>query len=122
MQDRGDDDSGLESWRDAFAGAQIALVSYPMLIGASGENRATPSHWLANRSFIASDDEGYIVVGTTREAFFSLDRRAAFLHQSPLHLSLALNLDGGSVACQGVALDGFNRDFCGDWEMTEREG
>ncbi|SEE36214.1 Predicted protein [Rhizobiales bacterium GAS191] len=109
------------TWQQAFAGADNALVSYPILIGADGKSRTKPSHWLANRSFVGSDDAGHIVLGTTRDAFFSLDRLAGFLRRSPLHLSLALNLDGGPVACQGVSLGGFERDFCGDWELAVRD-
>jgi hypothetical protein len=51
------------------------------------------------------------------DAYFSLDRLAAFLRQAPLGLTLALNLDGGPVACQGVALNGFERRLYGRWEV-----
>jgi len=63
-----------------------------------------------------------VIFGTTAEAFFSLDRLAAFLRASPLDLRIALNLDGGPVACQGIALNGYRRDFCGDWEMKTEDG
>ena len=33
-------------------------------------------------------------------------------------LKLALNLDGGPIACQAIALKDFRRDFCGQWEMA----
>jgi hypothetical protein len=72
---------------------------------------------LANRSFIGQDKEGQIILGTTADAFFSLDRLAEFLREAPLGLKLALNLDGGPVACQGIALDGFNRKIYGKWEL-----
>ncbi len=71
------------------------MVSYPMLIGSDGKGRADASKWLANRSFVAQDVDGYIVLGTTVDAFFSLDKLADFLRQSPLKLKTALNLDGG---------------------------
>jgi hypothetical protein len=109
-------------WSTAFQGADDALVSYPMLIGSDGNSRAKPSDWLANRSFVAQDADGYIVVGTTVDAFFSISRLADFLHQSPLKLKTALNLDGGPVACQGVSLDGFTRDQCGKFEMRHVDG
>jgi hypothetical protein len=35
---------------------------------------------------------------------------------------MALNLEGGPVACQGIALDGYKRDFCGNLEMAEQAG
>jgi hypothetical protein len=79
-------------------------VSYPLLVGP-GPSRIQADHrWLANRTFIANDAAGRIILGTTKEAFFSLDRLAAFLTAAPLDLTLALNLDGGSVACQAVSV------------------
>jgi hypothetical protein len=67
---------------------------------------------------VAQDADERIIVGTTKDAFFTLDRLAEFLRESPLNLKLALNLDGGPVACQGIALDGYRRDFCGEWELA----
>jgi hypothetical protein len=58
-----------------------------------------------------------IVFGTTSDAFFSLHRLADFLGQSSLGLTMALNLDGGPLACQAVRVNGFNRDFCGEREL-----
>jgi len=37
---------------------------------------------------------------------------------APLDLTVALNLDGGPVASQGIALDGFRRSVCGQWELA----
>jgi hypothetical protein len=100
------------------------MVSYPLLIAADGSSRiARPSHWLANRSFVGQDEAGRVIIGTTADAYFSLDRLAAFLREAPLGLTLALNLDGGPVACQGIALNGFERRTYGKWEMeVEGEG
>jgi hypothetical protein len=106
-------------WRDALRDAEHGLVSYPLLIDADGRSRSEgDARWLANRSFIAQDEAGRIVLGTTRDAFFSLDRLAIFLREAPLALKLALNLDGGPIACQAIALRDFKRDFCGTWETA----
>lgn len=106
-------------WRQALGDADHGLVSFPLLIGADGQSRSKgDARWLANRSFVAQDETGHIVLGTTRDAFFSLDRLAAFLREAPLALKLALNLDGGPIACQAIALKDFKRDFCGQWEMA----
>jgi hypothetical protein len=111
------------NWRTLFSGADDALVSYPLLLAADGTSRVKADpRWLANRSFVAKDGTGRIIFGTTADAFFSLDRLAAFLHTAPLDLKIALNLDGGPVACQGIALKGYRRDFCGDWEMKTERG
>ena len=105
-------------WRAAFAGAHDAMVSYPLLLAPDGSSRAGPeTGWLANRSFVAQDAEGWVVLGTTKDAFFSLARLAAFLRAAPLRLVTALNLDGGPVACQGIAIGAYERRVCGRWEL-----
>ena len=104
-------------WQNAVAPAANAMVSYPLLIGADGETHVfSQSRWLANRTFVGETRQGRIIIGTTREAFFTLDRFAAFLKQSPLDLKMALNLDGGPVACQSVRLGAFHRKFYARWE------
>lgn len=110
-------DLSKEDWRHAFAGARNAMVSYPLLIGADGRSHvAIKSRWLANRSFVGRDARGRIVIGSTREAFFPLDRLADFLLAAPIGLKVAVNLDGGPVACQSVRLKGFSRRFYARWE------
>jgi hypothetical protein len=105
-------------WRAALGGARAAMVSYPLLLAEDGSNRAPrDTGWLANRSFVGEDVQGRIVLGTTQSAFFSLDRLGDFLKQARLDLTLALDLDGGPVACQGISLAGFHRAVCGTWEL-----
>jgi hypothetical protein len=110
-------DLAQQSWQDAFKGARDAMVSYPLLVSEDGASRVVASQWLANRSFVGQDQDGNIILGTTADGFFTLDRLAAFLRQAPLGLKLALNLDGGPIACQGISLDGFERRVCGKWEI-----
>lgn len=103
-------------WHSALQDADNAMVSFPLLL-ADGKSRIRrTSRWLANRSFIAQDTDGRIIIGTTADAFFSLDRLARFLLDAPLGLTLALNLDGGAVACQGISLNGYTRKTYGRWE------
>jgi hypothetical protein len=109
-------DLAQQDWRTAFQGADNAMVSYPLLV-SNGTSRLThSSRWLANRSFVWQDGEGRIIIGTTKDAFFSLDRLAHFLLDAPFGLTLALNLDGGPVACQGISLNGYVRKTYGRWE------
>lgn len=109
-------DLANENWRTALAGARDAMVSYPLLLAADGSSRVKADRrWLANRSFVAQDHAGRIILGTTRQAFFSLERLGLFLREAPLGLTTALNLDGGPVACQAIALADFHRRFCGQW-------
>ena len=110
-------DLSHQTWQAALKGARNAMVSYPLLIGEDGETHVeSKSRWLANRTFVAEQPDGRIIVGATREAFFSLDRLADFLRRSPLKLRVALNLDGGPIACQSVRLHGFRRKFYARWE------
>lgn len=105
-------------WHIALRGADDAMVSYPLLVARDGSSRVKADpRWLANRSFVGQDESGRIILGTTKDAFFPLDRFAEFLRRAPLGLTLALNLDGGPVASQGVSLAGFERRVYGKWEM-----
>ncbi len=106
-----------EDWTTAFQGADNAMVSYPLLVRDGTSGVAHPSRWLANRSFVGQDGAGRIIIGTTTDAFFSLDRLARFLLDAPLGLTMALNLDGGPVACQGISLNGYERKTYGRFEL-----
>ncbi len=111
-------DLAKQPWTAAFGAAPDALVSYPLLIEPGGRNGvARTSRWLANRSFVGQDSEGRVLVGTTKDAFFTLHALADFLLAAKLDLTLALNLDGGPVACQSVALAGYQRRTLGRWEF-----
>jgi hypothetical protein len=63
-----------------------------------------------------------VILGTTTGAFFLLHRFALFLAAAPLDLKMALNLDGGPVACQAVNVSGYQRFFCGRSEIQDRAG
>ena len=107
-----------EDWQAAFKDAETGIVSYPLLIAPDESiDRVKPSRWLTNRSFVGVDEQGWVVIGTTASAFFSLGRLAAFLKASPLHLKAALNLDGGPTACQGVSLGQVQLRQYGLWEI-----
>jgi len=93
------------------------MVSYPLLLENSEPRVTKASEWLANRSFVGQDPMGRIIIGTTRDAYFSLFRLAQFLHDTTLGLTFALNLDGGPVACQGISLNGYERKTIGRWEL-----
>lgn len=110
-------------WPAAFAGAHDAMVAYPLLIGGDGQSHVNrQSRWLANRTFVAQDTAGRIVIGSTGEAFFSLDREADFLRTALPDLKVALNLDGGPVACQSVRAGGVHRLHIARWEAQEDKG
>lgn len=105
-------------WKQVLRGAEAGFVSHPLLLAADGSIRAPrDSGWIANRSFVAQDRNGRILIGTTKEAFFSLYRLGAFLRSAPLDLVLALDLDGGPVACQAIRIGDYRRSSCGHWEI-----
>lgn len=115
-------DSKASRWQDLFDQAEAGLVSYPLLVAPDGEKRTVASQWLANRSFIAADRQGRILIGTTYSAFFSLDRLASFLRAAFPDLKAALNLDGGPVASQAISVGDFKRKLHGRWELQAQNG
>jgi hypothetical protein len=69
-------DLAFADWRTALRGADDAVVSYPLLLASDGSSRAKgDDRWLANRSFVAQDRAGRIVVGD--------DDRSVLLAQPP---------------------------------------
>jgi hypothetical protein len=110
-------DLSNQDWRVALNGADAAMVSYPLLLHADGRGPASDSGWLANRTFIAQDRAGRIILGTTKGGYFSLARLADFLKRSPMDVAMALDLDGGPVACQAIVYRTFRRTTCGAWEI-----
>ncbi len=97
-----------------------AMVSYPLLLDAGGQNRAVESKvWLASRNFAALDEQGRVVLGTTETGFFTLHRLGDFLKASPLGLQVVLNFDGGPLVSQVVKAGDFTRGFHGKAEMSD---
>jgi Phosphodiester glycosidase len=115
-------DLRIENWQDLFDHAEAGLVSYPLLVAPDGTKRTVASQWLANRSFIGVDSQGRVLIGTTQSAFFSLDRLAGFLKAAIPDLKAALNLDGGPVASQAIAVGDVRRKFHGRWELQAQNG
>lgn len=99
-------------------GVKDAMVSYPLLLDAGGNVRAHGRpDWVANRTFVATDRNGRIILGTTEQGFFALKAFGNFLKNSDLQLTTALNFDGGPVACQSIRIGNFRRDVYGQWEL-----
>ncbi|WP_246691375.1 MULTISPECIES: phosphodiester glycosidase family protein [unclassified Mesorhizobium] len=116
-------DLTLRDWRAVTANAEDAMVSYPLLVGEDGRNNVrTKSNWLANRTFVAEDRQGRIIVGSTKDAFFSLDRLVDFLFATDLDLKTALNLDGGPVACLSVRSGTYRLKHYARWEAQVADG
>jgi hypothetical protein len=115
-------DLRIDRWPILFDHAEAGLVSYPLLLAPDGTKRTVPSQWLANRSFVGVDNEGRVIIGTTQSAFFSLDRLANYLKTAIPDLKAALNLDGGPVASQAIAVGDVRRKIHGRWELQGQNG
>jgi len=115
-------DLRIDRWPILFDYAEAGLVSYPLLLAPDGTKRTVPSQWLANRSFVGVDNQGRVIIGTTQSAFFSLDRLADFLKAAIPDLKAALNLDGGPVASQAIAVGDVRRKIHGRWELQGQNG
>lgn len=100
------------SWQKAFAGRSNALVSFPLLIVNGTAAKVSDSTKLANRSFIAQDKAGKIIIGTTSLAPVSLQEFATLLANLKLDLVTALNRDGGPLACQSLKIASFKQEVC----------
>ena len=69
-----------------------AVVSYPLLLDASGRVRAGKNpKWIASRTIVAVDGKGRIILGTTENGFFSLRRLGLFLKAAPLGIKGSRN-------------------------------
>ena len=100
------------SWQQAFAGRSNALVSFPLLMVNGVAVKLGGSTRPANRSFIAQDKAGRIVIGTTSLAPVSLQDFATLLAGLKLDLVTAVNLDGGPLACQSLQTATLKREVC----------
>ncbi len=98
------------SWQKAFAGRSNALVSFPLLVVNGTAAKVGGSTRPANRSFVAQDKAGKIVIGTTSLAPVSLQEFATLLAGLKLELVTALNLDGGPLACQSLRIASLKRE------------
>jgi len=72
------------------------IQSFPILLDPRGQVRVNPSNFQANRTVIAQDRQGNILVLITEKPFFTLYELGQYLKKMPLSLSFALNLDGGN--------------------------
>ena len=78
-------DLAREDWHAAFRDADNAMVSFPLLVSQDAPRRITPSRWLANRSFVGQDRNGWIILGTTSDAFFSPVRGSPSMASNEKH-------------------------------------
>jgi uncharacterized protein YigE (DUF2233 family) len=74
------------------------VQSFPLLLDYKGHIRVRDSDKRANRTVIAADRVGNILVFNSFNRYFTLNEFAHFLKESKFDIDSALNLDGGTEA------------------------
>lgn len=86
-----------------------------MLFDAGGTRRVRKSEQVANRTAVAEDRNGKLVVITT-EGGYTLWEFAELLQNAPLSLSHAMSMDGGREAELCVESGSFRYESTGRWD------
>jgi len=95
---------------------------WPILLDRNGRIRVNPTDWQANRTVIAKDHEGKILVFTTEGGFFTLYNFGRFLRESNkrtdhgFNVHTAMNLDGGYEAQMMISSKNTNYVTYGQYE------
>jgi uncharacterized protein YigE (DUF2233 family) len=92
------------------------VQSYPLLVDTKGRIRVWSSPKTAQRTVIATDRQGNILVLNTTEAYFTLYDLALFLKDSNLEIDTALNLDGGTEAQLYIKTNDFEKFSPSTWD------
>lgn len=98
---------------------RTALQSF-MLLDRNGKKRVRRSEWQANRTVIATDKEGRLLLATTPGAW-TLWELADWLARAPgLQVRHAMSLDGGFEAQMVVRAGGFTYQSFGGYHVDDR--
>jgi len=89
-----------------------------MLLDRKGRKRVRRSDWKANRTILAMDQAGRVLLICT-EGAFTLWEFADWLKESELGVVQAMSLDGGYKAEMAVAADDFEYVTYGQWETND---
>ena len=102
---------------DRRAGWQEMAQSF-MLFDRDGEMRVRRSDQVANRTVVAEDHEGRIVI-ITSEGGYTLRDFATVLREAPLGLAQAMAMDGGHEAQLCVRTGNFRYASFGRWRRED---
>ncbi len=102
------------------------VQSFPLLLDYQGNIRVQESDKKSNRTVIATDRVGNILVFNTSNRYFTLREMAQFLKASKFEIDSAMNLDGGSEAQLLIKTKNFEYFSPPAWEnpigsLLERE-
>ena len=89
-----------------------------MLLDIKGQKRVRQSDWKANRTILATDQAGRILLICT-EGAYTLWEFADWLQESELGVVQAMSLDGGYKAEMAVKANGFEYSTYGQWETND---
>lgn len=95
------------------------IQSFPVLLDPKGQVRVNPSSFQANRTVVAQDNQGNILIFVTEKPFFTLYDLGNYLKKMPLGLTFALNLDGGYRTQLSVQLKNFKYLQAGQGETQD---
>lgn len=103
---------------DPLAIQYTQAVQSFMLLDAQGKKRVRQSDWKANRTVLATDQAGRILLICT-EGAYTLWEFADWLQESDLGVVQAMSLDGGYKAEMAVKSGGFEYVTYGQWETND---
>ncbi len=89
-----------------------------MLLDIKGRKRVRKSDWKANRTILATDQAGRILLICT-EGAYTLWEFADWLQESELGVVQAMSLDGGYKSEMAVKSNGFEYSTYGQWETND---
>lgn len=89
---------------------------WPVLLDREGKIRVSKTDWQANRTVVAKDFDGDILVFVTEGGHFTLYNFARFLRENKFNIHTAMNLDGGYEAEMAVNSSEFKYVTYGQFE------
>jgi uncharacterized protein YigE (DUF2233 family) len=106
-------DLKAENSEETISKYDQGIQSFPILLDPRGQVRVNPSNFQANRTVIAQDRQGNILILITEKPFFTLYELGQYLKKMPLALIFALNLDGGNRTQLTVQIKDFTYQHTG---------
>jgi len=104
---------------EIMAQYEQGIQSFPVLLDPRGQVRVNPSSFQANRTVIAQDRHGNILLLVTEKPYFTLYDLGNYIKKMPLDLTFALNLDGGYRTQLSVQFKNFRYLQAGQGETQE---
>lgn len=103
---------------DPAASQYAQAVQSFMLLDTKGRKRVRKSDWKANRTVLAFDQAGRVLILCT-EGAYTLWEFADWLAESKLGVVKAMSLDGGHKAEMAVKVDDFSYVTYGQWVTND---